>query len=261
MAKKIDEATLAVLSDCMSYNGDKATIVQKLDRKQYTAVNEVLEACGAKWNKKAKAHVFPAGTDSAQDTVESVLAIGEYLPVRNGVPNELEFFPTPANLASDLVALLQVKDGDQVLEPSAGNGALIRALVGAGKSLDITAVEKASAFSNTLVRLDTEKVKVSVFVVDFLAHSPTKKFDAVLMNPPFSKGKSIDHVLRAFQCLKKGGRLVAVMPSSITFRMDAKHLEFRRFLQSQGGEVIKHPEGTFKLSGTGVSTVSVVMYA
>jgi hypothetical protein len=56
---------------------------------------------------------------------------------------------------------------------------------------------------------------------DFLASHSTETYDRVVMNPPFARNAAPKHVLHAYDFLKPGGRLVSVMPSSVTFRTDA----------------------------------------
>jgi ParB family transcriptional regulator, chromosome partitioning protein len=84
-------------------------------------------------------------------------------------------------------------------------------------------------------------------------------FDRVIANPPFEKQADIDHVLHAWAHLKPGGRLVSVMSAGVTFREDRKTRAFRDFLNEHGALVETNPEGAFKESGTGVSTVLVAI--
>ena len=89
--------------------------------------------------------------------------------------------------------------------------------------------------------------------------SPEPKFDRVVMNPPFNKARAdIHHVLHAFKFLKKGGRLVAIMPSGVRFRDDKLTNEFRDLVLSCG-TIEDLPEQSFKESGTLVNTVLVIL--
>jgi len=83
--------------------------------------------------------------------------------------------------------------------------------------------------------------------------------DRVLMNPPFEKGQDIDHVRKAFDALKPGGRLVAVMSPGPFFRSDRKAAEFRRWFSGLGGRKVELPNGAFKASGTTASSVLAVI--
>ncbi|MBV0881613.1 hypothetical protein KTQ42_20235 [Noviherbaspirillum sp. L7-7A] len=58
--------------------------------------------------------------------------------------------------------------------------------------------------------------------------------DRILMNPLFARQADIDHVLHAWSMLKEGGRLVAIMAASVTFRHNAKSVVFRHLITSHG---------------------------
>ncbi|EGO7830391.1 class I SAM-dependent methyltransferase, partial [Escherichia coli] len=45
---------------------------------------------------------------------------------------------------------------------------------------------------------------------DFMEWQPAQYYSRVIMNPPFSHGQDIRHILRAFSLLRPGGVLVAV---------------------------------------------------
>jgi hypothetical protein len=79
------------------------------------------------------------------------------------------------------------------------------------------------------------------------------------MNPPFEKLQDVAHVLHAFNMLKDDGRLVAIMSPSAFFRSDKKCQDFRDWFEQLGGEKIDLPAGSFKDSGTNVSSVMVVI--
>lgn len=70
MAKRIDNATLAILSRVTTEGNNVYLTCGQLDRKQYKAVNEILENIGGKWNRKTKGHVF---SDDPNEKLESVI--------------------------------------------------------------------------------------------------------------------------------------------------------------------------------------------
>lgn len=242
MTKKIDEATLAILSR-VTVDGDKIFLTcGQLDRKQYMAVNEVLNNMGGKWNRKAKAHVFDG--DPA-DKLEQVLVSGEITP-----PEKYGYFPTPPDLAQRVVDLAEIGPGMRVLEPSAGRGA-IADCVPAGCRLDC--VELLAENFAALVAKGYTAARA-----DFLSGEPDKAYDRIVMNPPFERQQDIDHVNHAWQFLEPGGRLVSIMSAGVMFRENRKTVEFREFV-GKHGYIERLPEGSFKASGTGVNTCVVVV--
>ncbi len=149
----------------------------------------------------------------------------------------------------------------QVLEPSAGQGALAVPLLQAGAIL--TAYElDADNFAKLTSNLANEANHgFTLHHGDFLKAAPLPLFDRVVMNPPFTRRQDIHHVRHAFRFLRVGGRLAAVMTSGVEFRSDRIAAEFRAFVAEHYGSIEALPEGSFKESGTSVKTVIVTMQA
>jgi hypothetical protein len=78
-------------------------------------------------------------------------------------------------------------------------------------------------------------------------------------NPPFSKNQDIDHVMKMYDLLKKGGRLVSIMSSHWKTSKNKKETEFREFIKKTKATVKDVEAGAFKQSGTNVATVIVVI--
>lgn len=119
-----------------------------------------------------------------------------------------QYFPTPEDLGAEAAEWLgPVADDDQCLEPSAGQGGLAQFL-----PQDRTLCVEASRFM-----VDVLKTKgYTVEHDDFLRWVKTtdKRFDKILMNPPFSEGRAEAHVRTAAGLLSEGGVLVAIVPAS-----------------------------------------------
>lgn len=262
---KVSTDVLAVLERCTF--GDTCVFLPTdngpLDRKLYVATDKVLKACGGKWNRGAKAHVFDS---SARDRVELVLTTGEVQ-----TSSDIGFFPTPDPLAVQLVEMAGVKRGHRVLEPSAGTGNIVLAIQDAGGI--VTAVERDGGHRVHLAQFVLKGHDVLVpECADFMLFSlrgtgtpsrPSFKFDAVVMNPPFCKvglGDHLDHVRHAHSMLKPGGVLVSVLPTGVTFREDRRHREFREWVLERG-TIEKLPEDSFRESGTSVRTCVARMVA
>jgi hypothetical protein len=47
-----------------------------------------------------------------------------------------------------------------------------------------------------------------------LNYKPQKKYDKIIMNPPFDNGSDILHVLHCYSLLKPKGKLVAILPEN-----------------------------------------------
>src|SRR4051812_12951690 len=86
--------------------------------KNYNDVRTALLKAGAKY--KRNTFVFP---NDAQPYIDRLTG-GESVNIQN----EFQFFPTPDALADRLVKLARIGINDKVLEPSAGQGAIIKAI-------------------------------------------------------------------------------------------------------------------------------------
>ncbi|BBR39396.1 hypothetical protein WP3W19E03_19210 [Aeromonas veronii] len=161
----------------------------------------------------------------------------------------IDFFPTPEEYAADLVDRLGIEPGMVVLEPSAGHGMLAEAARDAGATVE--AVELASDLRDIL-----QEKGFSLVGNDFMETTPSQRYDAVIMNPPFSNDMDIDHVRHAFAHLKPGGRLAAIVSSMAGQRSNKKNKAFREWLDDLGASEEMMPEGAFKdsLNPTSVRT-------
>lgn len=156
-----------------------------------------------------------------------------------------QLFQTPAPLASRMTALLGLKGGERILEPSAGLGRILDALEPFQPS-EVVAVESAKDCAAELFRQDRERVTIKQR--DFLTCSTEDlgTFDAVAMNPPFHMRADIRHILHAVSFLRTGGTLAALC-------LDTHHRHTAlRHLASSWEEI---PAGTFQGEGTNVATV------
>jgi len=243
---KIADEVLAVLSAAET-NGNELKLVGTLDRKMYVKVNDILEAAGGKWNKKAKAHIFE---DGALERLDEIILTGEV----DKPKDEFNYFPTPSNVVDRLIELAGITKAMSVLEPSAGRGAIALRCVKEGAEVDC--FELMEANYDVLHNLGVFRF---IQCYDFLMREPTQIFDRVVMNPPFQKQQDIKHVTHALKFLKDGGKLISVMSSSITFRENKLTKEFRDLIDERGGWIERLPEGSFKESGTMVNTCIVVI--
>lgn len=162
------------------------------------------------------------------------------------------FFPTPESLAKRMADLADIRAGQTVLEPSAGTGRLADVAKALGAKVDT--VEMQSSLRDILL-----KKGHNVVDHDFTSMAAEPKYDRIMMNPPFEKGQDMAHVKRAYEMLKPGGKMVAIMGEGGFFRSDKSATEFRSWLDAVGGYSEKLPEGTFKESNTGVNTRLVVI--
>ena len=171
-----------------------------------------------------------------------------------GPAKNFGFFPTPDAVADRVIeeAHLYEAGGFNVLEPSAGTGALARRVRAGGHRVDVVEVQ-----AKLVEDLRSQGIYRRVLHADFLGLPAAAAYDRVVMNPPFDRGRDVDHVVHAWDFLKPGGRLVAVMSASTEFRQDKKATAFRALLEKHGRSY-DLPAGSFA-PATNVNTILVVM--
>ncbi|KKL66017.1 hypothetical protein LCGC14_2149190, partial [marine sediment metagenome] len=166
------------------------------------------------------------------------------------------YFATPQAVIDRMLDYADIQPGHRVLEPSAGHGAILDAIKEAEPKATLEGFEL-----NTQLRevLELKGYEVQGDFMQEPAGSDANSFDRVVMNPPFEKLQDIDHVRRAWDYLKPGGRLISIMSPGPFFRETKKAKSFREWFEQQGGEVHDIEAGAFKESGTGVTSKLVVL--
>lgn len=223
----------------------------RLDPKLYQRTNEVLEAVGGRWAKSEGVHLFPT---SAAEAIAPVLATGEVVTLREK-RTQAQYFPTPGPVVERLLELADLQVGMEVLEPSAGSGAI--ATQAGARGCVVDCFERDPGYAAVLTDLGIAR---AVLVADFLAVPPRPQYDRVVMNPPFTRGADMEHVQHALRFLKPDGMLAAVMSWAVTYHSRGT-AKFRALVESRGGTVEAVPEGAFAESGTDVATVLVTIPA
>lgn len=231
--------------------GNTMKLQGQLDRKLYMAVAKAIEAMGGRWDRRASMHVFD---EDAELVVADAVATGRVVSQRD----DFDFYPTSPGVAASAVEAACIHPGDKLLEPSAGDGALIKAAldydVGAAGVVHITAWEIDP--KNAAVLRKRFGDRILLHEGDFLTSPAEESYDVILANPPFSRSRDIIHVTAMMERLKPGGRLVTIMSPGWTFRGDRRARAFREMLD---GDIdswtwSELPEGSFKSAGTMVRT-------
>lgn len=207
----------------------------------------------AESRQESRERVHQESVAAAKDNGKEFEAMKETLKAGVKVVSAPQLFPTPPEIARQVVALAEIQAKQRILEPSAGTGNLLRAMYELPfKTLpdarDVVIVEIADG---VCINLKNEFPCAVVYKKDFLAMGDELGlFDRVLMNPPFSKGEDIKHIQHALNFLKDGGRLVAIC---------ANGPRQQETLQPLATAWIDLPPGSFKEEGTNVNTAIVVI--
>lgn len=204
MAHRISDEVAEVLRSA-TCAGSTLQLNGQLDRKMYQAVNKVLELSGFKWNRKQGCHIAVKG--SAAETLAAALDDGKIVDPKK----EWDFFETPEDLADRMAKILDIQPTDLVLEPSAGGGRLVRAVLANGAiSSNVFAIEAQPVLKKELYRQGYCCIhdKIDDFLTGYSLEKNGQPFEKIIMNPPFSAGQDISHCRHAYSLLKSGGRMV-----------------------------------------------------
>ncbi|GAA5512494.1 hypothetical protein Dcar01_01208 [Deinococcus carri] len=210
---------------------------------------EALQACGlttpalAVEAAAALCALAEARVDPSRARRDRVAALERDL-VGDRVPG---FWPTPAPLATHLAALADLHPGLRVLEPQAGKGDLVDALLTLEPELHVEVCEQNGRLREVL------EAKGCCLIGEG-GMALRGKWDRIVMNLPFEGLADIGHVQHAYRLLAPGGVLVAVMGNGPFFRQEPRTRDFRAWLEGVGAEVTANDPDAFRVSTTGHST-------
>lgn len=224
---------------------------ERLEFPKYSLDAETFKAIKRELRKSDFEYVdngYNTGID-AKDAYDKLLS-GDY-------ENKKKFqaFWTTDAIAKMMVNLAELQPGLKILEPSAGNGALIRAIRAKSPKSKIHAFEIQTRLRGFL----DENFDDLVLGDDFLNHSVLNKYDRIIANPPFTKDQDVEHITKMVKHLRSGGILVALSSQSWHTERNNKQKEFKRMLNLMGARTIDLPKGTFKESGTMVATTVIII--
>lgn len=226
---------------------------EQLDRATYTAVNKVLVACGGKWSRYDKAHVFPR--DASTGYIFESIEQGHYVdPKKNG------YFPTPPHLVARFTEIIDGFFSEctgivTILEPSAGQGHLL-------KAVEQSSLTNFATVCYELIDANQKILAEKGWIVrgpNFLLDPPSERFDLVIMNPPFINVEYMDHIELTFSCLKAGGILITILPEMYLQRSGNRAEAFRKFTMANFLMSEQCPENSFVDAGTSISTRILVL--
>jgi predicted RNA methylase len=167
----------------------------------------------------------------------------------------VDYFPTPEPLGYKMMEWADMGEGDTVLEPSAGHGAIARY---APKGNQMVAIEPSQSLF-TKLQLKAGGLGRKFQNTIFENYDISNKHDVVVMNPPFGTAgaTAIAHLGKAFKHLEEGGRVVALIPRGSTDKKFEKWIEGEKTAVMRAEVAL--PDIVFKQAGTNVVCRVVVV--
>lgn len=167
----------------------------------------------------------------------------------------VDYFPTPEPLGYKMMEWANMGEGDTVLEPSAGHGAIARY---APKGNQMVAIEPSQSLF-TKLQLKAGGLGRKFQNTIFENYDISNKHDVVVMNPPFGTAgaTAIAHLGKAFKHLEEGGRVVALIPRGSTDKKFEKWIEGEKTAVMRAEVAL--PDIVFEQAGTKVVCRVVVV--
>ena len=228
---------------------------EQLDARTYAKLRAQLEFVGLKWKSSAGGFLSVNPGISVQSAVTALLSTG-------GVSRGDQYFPTPVEIADLMVSRIPGPECPKyILEPSAGRGALLEALVRRWPALKSRSLAVHVCELNAVNRkflLDNPRIP-PVFLCaddfdDFKDEEVPTGYNLVIANPPFWKSMDIRHIRHMHSLLASGGFLVTLASTSWCRGSSRAQVEFRSWLAQVGAIVEDIPAGSFKSAGTDIPT-------
>ncbi len=170
------------------------------------------------------------------------------------------YFPTPRELADEMVSRLGTFKGDDlVLEPSAGKGSLVEAVKARYPFVEIDCFEINYSLLEIIKLKNLHRELFDQDFVDIQTYEHGILYNKIIMNPPFENKQDIDHITHALKFLQDGGKLVALASAGVLTNSDKKSVQFRQMIDDMGGTIELAPQGSFKKAdrSTGVNVVII----
>lgn len=223
----------------------------QLERKLYQDVAKHLELIGGTWNRKAQGFIFNEDPTSLLTQVSN--------GVKRDIKKEFQFFGTSDSLADELVQDAEIEDYDLLLEPEAGQGAIIKAIHRQRPTHLVHYCELMPLNRTFLERLPNVQYITDNFLK--LGRSETTRgvFHKIIANPPFSKNQDIQHIRQMWDCLAPGGRIVTIASKHWQYSSNKKEIAFKEWLKGIYAEVQNVEAGAFEESGTKIATCKIII--
>ena len=237
----------SVLQKCTVSGNVVMLPLGQLDRKLYMEVANALELIGGKWTRKVNGFQFKQDPTS----LLAQIANGE----KRNLKKEFQFFETPAELADEMVRYADITPSSVVLEPSAGQGAIIKAIHRAypGKAVNYHELMNL----NLSILSD---IPYSYYCGSNFLDYHDQLYDCIIANPPFSKNQDIDHIRHMWKVLKPGGRIVTIASKHWLYSTSKKETTFKEWIYNEvEADVTTVEAGAFSESGTKIETVMLIL--
>ena len=178
---------------------------------------------------------------------------------------------TPKEVINILIKKADIHPECSILEPSAGNGAILEALALDYKqwhSFDVTAVElNDDKFRHINGKLKNDLLartfkSYQAFHSDFLKYNipAGTGYDRVIAAPPFKDNIDLAHIKHMYNLLNEKGILVSLTTPYWMTNNEEHQVKFRKWLADKKYSITMLPDMTFVEKGKTVPTAIIKIY-
>jgi len=161
-----------------------------------------------------------------------------------------DFFPTPSALVGRMLNRVNWKRLKTILEPSAGKGDIVECILAYGDS---------SVEIDANLRYILMGKKFRVVHDDFLTYKTQKRYDLIIMNPPFSNGD--EHLLKALEMQEQsGGQIVCLLNAETLKNAYTNRRKVLMQKLSKYGAQIEYIKDGFKKAERKTDTTIALIY-
>lgn len=129
--------------------------------------------------------------------------------------NNPDFYPTPKSLINKMLSKIDFKFVSSCLEPSAGKGDIVEAIINKFKCVHSYSYNKEAIWDIDVIEINSDLQHIlrgkghRVVADDYLSYNTYKRYDAIIANFPFSQDEK--HLLHALEMQKQGGQICCII--------------------------------------------------
>lgn len=146
---------------------------------------------------------------------------------------DTEFYPTPEDVIVKMLSPYKERLCNlQILEPSAGNGAILDYITRETRTYRASKENVYAIECNADLIYILQGKGYKILADDFLSYKPLHNFDLIVMNPPFSNGD--EHLLHAWEIMHTGDIVCLLNAETIKNSYTQKRKLLKAIIEQNG---------------------------
>lgn len=213
-----------------------------LSNAEYDEIKHKMEDLGAHWRQRVDGFVLGIKQNINKDDKDW--------------KEKNQFYSTPIHIAKRVVELAELYNNCNILEPSAGDGALLD-MIPSELNPNYYIVEPNDINVSKLINKEYNVINSSFEDFYYKAKENNYSIDRIIMNPPFSGQRDIKHTMLAYELLNDTGILVSIVSENSLYYNTTETSIFKNFIKETNAEIEDIKYGSFIDSGTLIDTIII----